>query len=163
MRCGGNLISEGDRPYDLLALCGEPDYREDIAGPYLPGLGILSAEQHWYYNSGRLQLLRVVRIRDGRIVGIDTPGYGFDDSIYGECEPDNLRIGMSRFELVARCGEPAYKEQRLQLAPGDPLQQPYSRVIPIEEWTYDFGPGDFIRILTLTDGTLRDIDTGRRR
>jgi hypothetical protein len=162
LRCDGQLVAEGDRPYDLLAACGEPDYREDIPGVYLPGIGILVAEELWYYNRGPQQLLQVVHIREGRITTIDTPGYGFDVSIEGQCDPKALRVGMSRFELITRCGEPTYRERRLQVLPGDP-RQPYGQLVPIEEWTYDLGPGNLIRILTLTDGTVRSIVTGRPR
>jgi len=163
LRCGGNLITKGDRAYDVLALCGEPDDREEIAGAYLPGIGVLVAEQRWYYNRGPRELLRVVRMREGRVESIDTAGYGFDDSIRGDCKPELLRTGMHRLELLARCGPPAYKEARLEVSPPVPTPHAYSRVIPVEEWTYDFGSGRFTRTVTLVEGEVRRVDSGRRR
>jgi len=163
LRCGGNLVTKGDRAYDVLALCGEPDDREEIAGAYLPGIGILSAEQRWYYNRGPRELLRVVRIREGRVEAIDTAGYGFNDSIRGDCKPELLRIGMHRLELLARCGPPAYKEARLEVSPPIPTPHAYSHVLPIEEWTYDFGSGQFTHTFTLVNGEVRAVESGRRR
>ncbi len=160
IRCGGSLVSEGDRPYDLIAVCGAPDYKEEIPGTFVAGIGPIDNEERWYYNFGPREFIRQARIRNGRIVSIDTLGYGFSPSIQGRCDADALRSRMSGFELITRCGEPVYKDRRIRVLPS---RYPYVNVVVIDEWTYDFGPGRFVRIVTLVDGEVEDVETGRRR
>ncbi len=162
LRCGNRLVSEGERAYMLLAVCGEPGYRQRLAGVYLPGLGLLTDEERWYYNFGPHQLIRVVRIRQGRIAAIDTAGYGFRPSVRGDCPPQRLAVGMNLLELLARCGEPAYKDLRLQVRPPYPPEHGAYDVVPVEEWVYTFGPTGLTRILTIVEGTVRRVETGGR-
>lgn len=162
MRCGSGLVSEGDRAYDLLVVCGKPDYRQQIAGAYLPGVGVLVEEERWYYNFGPQRLLWIARIRNGRVARLDTDGYGFSETIRGDCNPNLLSPGMNLLELLARCGEPAYVESRVEVIPPSPPDRPFYDLIPVEEWTYSFGPTRFTRILTIVGATVRRVDTGRR-
>jgi hypothetical protein len=162
MRCDDRLVSEGDRAHQLLTVCGAPDYRQAIAGTYLPGVGLLVDEERWYYNFGPHRLIRVVRIQQDRIASIDTAGYGFRPSAQAPCRPQALGAGMTLLELLARCGEPDHKHSRIQLIPPLPPDRPYYEVVPIEEWTYSFGPNEFARIVTITGATVRLVESGRR-
>lgn len=163
LRCDGRIVGVGDRPFDVLVVCGEPALRTPVRLE-LPGGGLaLPYEEVWYYNFGPRRLLRAVRIRGERVVAIDSLGYGFDQANPGGCQPQDLRTDLSVLELLARCGEPADRRQRLRPAPmafHHPLA-PAGAVIE-EEWIYDFGPRRLYRIVTLLDGRVARIDTGRR-
>jgi hypothetical protein len=89
--------------------------------------------------------------------------------------------GTSRFEVLARCGEPDYKiarfEKRIKrdyyrdlfmaerwrwYREEELYREPYLAVeeVLIEEWTYNLGPTRFIRYLIFENGKLVDIKTG---
>ncbi|MCO6441654.1 MAG: DUF2845 domain-containing protein [Nitrococcus mobilis] len=75
--------------------------------------------EQWYYNPGSQGLLRILLFQDGKLVRVDTDGRGFSRLIRGQCSPYELRVGMSKYELLARCGPPtrvAACSRRLQAA-----------------------------------------------
>ncbi len=101
LRCGVNLISEGDPKAKVLAQCGEPDHVE------------LWEEE------------RVYRFRHHpRFYGID----------------DNYEFGD----------------------PGDEYGRPYrvKKLIIVEDWTYNHGPGRFMDHLRLENGVVKKIISG---
>lgn len=63
-------------------------------------------------------------------------------------------IDMSAAEVLAACGEPAYR---------DVWPQPYGAAVgalgQVEEWTYNFGSSQLLRILRFRRGRLQQIDT----
>jgi len=122
---------------------------------------ILPYEEIWYYNPGPQSAIRQLRFRQGRLVAIELAGPGFHPQAPGLCRPEDLRRGMTHLELVARCGDPADREQQVRWLPLGP-EHPVSsgRVVFAEEWIYDFGPRRFYRILTLVDGLVERIETG---
>src|SRR5690606_33856586 len=85
MRCGSRVISVEARAAELLAACGEPAYRD--VWTLQRGGSWVSDQEQWYYNFGSSQLLRVVSLRNARIVDIDSDGYGFNDAVTPRCEP----------------------------------------------------------------------------
>lgn len=78
MRCGSHLITDGMHESEVKALCGEP-YSER-------SLGYISRGHHGYhreilvtelvYNFGPRKLMRALRFEGGRLVLIETIGYG---------------------------------------------------------------------------------------
>jgi hypothetical protein len=89
MRCGSRLITDGDSAGKLRSLCGEPASvsRTSILRPpliWLNGRPLRVGYGHvevpvetWEYNFGPSRLILRVRIEDGRVVDIDTLGYGY--------------------------------------------------------------------------------------
>ncbi len=168
LRCGSRLVSEGDRAADLLAACGEPAFR-DAWGQPQPGGNILADTEEWTYNFGPHQLLRVLRLRNGRIVGIDTDGYGFHLSAVRRCDSGELVPGLSKFRLLTRCGEPLTRKSFGLLRPLGPRGRPLSpayrhayEAVYREEWVYNFDSRYLMRILTLEDGRIVDVENGGR-
>jgi hypothetical protein len=161
MRCDGRLVTVGDRRFDVLAACGEPDLRVPVRLEVI-GVYALPYEEIWYYNFGPSRFIQQLRFRQGRLESIDSAGYGFHPDAPGSCRPEDLRRDMTHLELVARCGEPVDREQRLRWLPYD-QGYPFARGRAVfeEEWIYDFGPDRFYRILTLVDGLVVKIETGR--
>lgn len=163
LRCDGRLVSVGDRRYDAIVACGEPNLRVPVR---LQALGTLPAypyEEIWYYNFGPRRLMRELRLREGRIIAIETAGYGFRPENPGSCRPRDLRHDMTALELLARCGEPDDVESRTRYLGhryGYPLA--YGSVVVEEDWLYDFGPRHMYRVVTLTAGRITHVETGRR-
>jgi hypothetical protein len=106
MRCGRDLISEGDHQGEVLAACGEPllareqkIYRSGIPRRYFGtqslGIGnryysdltnrelayhnrsVVEVQvETWTYNFGPHYFMREVTFQDGKIINIETLGYG---------------------------------------------------------------------------------------
>jgi hypothetical protein len=88
MRCGTRLVVEGDLAIDVRAKCGEPTdiTRKSVLKPAIiwlngrpvqVGNGLLDVSvEIWTYDLGPLKLMRQLRIEDGKVVQIDTLGYG---------------------------------------------------------------------------------------
>lgn len=66
-----------------------------------------------------------------------------------------MGTGDSQYEVLAKCGQPAYRDRDVQylLVAGVRLQRETI-------WYYDFGANRFIHILHFRDGTLSGISLG---
>jgi Protein of unknown function (DUF2845) len=85
--CDGRLVSEGQMPWEVQAICGEPtqvyDTVEVILQPvydpfrrvvdYLP---VQIPKSVWTYNFGPSRLVYILTFRDGKLTHIETGGYG---------------------------------------------------------------------------------------
>ena len=168
LRCGSRLVSEGDRAADLLAVCGEPDFRDAWGHPQANG-NILADTEEWTYNFGSHQLLRVIRLRNGRIIEIGADGYGFPEPRARRCDSGALVEGMSKYRLLIHCGEPLTRKAIGLLRPLarrdrslPPAWRGSYEAVYREEWVYNFGSRQMMRILTLEDGRIVDVQSGNR-
>ncbi len=159
LRCDGNLVSEGDRAFQVRQTCGAPDYVQPL---HVHVHGTLHVrEELWYYNFGPSRLLRELRFRDGRLQRIRTPGRGFRErEPAGGCKPGDVAADMTAYELLARCGEPVQREARslLQRDHHDGFGHRHHRVW-VEDWYYQFSDQYLDRRVRLTDGRVTDVDT----
>ena len=172
MRCGSRLVAVEARAAELLSICGEPAYR-DVWSAQALAPGAVAEQEEWTYNFGPQQLLRVVRLRNARVVDIASDGYGFaePDPEHRRCTPEQVVEGISKYRLLMACGAPLTRSVSplfLQVQPG---YRPYGRPPPFggpvlqvfrEEWVYDFGPNLFMRVLTLENGRVVQIENGVR-
>lgn len=84
------------------------------------------------------------------------------------CGGRTVSPGDRKVEVLGRCGEPSWREERLvETAERDFLDTPdrtlldERRVVStVEEWVYNFGPSRLLYFLTFQDGRLADIRTG---
>jgi hypothetical protein len=163
MRCGARLVTTGALAAEVLGVCGEPDYRDAWLLPR--PAGYVADTEEWTYNFGANQLLRVLRFQQGRLADIATDGYGFDAPPRAACGPADLTTGISKYRLLARCGDPATREA---MGVVEPVYRHgrYSTTqfedIYRERWVYDFGSNYLLHIVTLKNGRVTDIDTGAR-
>ncbi|MGH8516325.1 MAG: DUF2845 domain-containing protein [Panacagrimonas sp.] len=173
MRCGSRIVTVEARAADVLAACGEPDFRDvySYPGPRVPGE--VSDVEQWTYNFGRNQLLHVLRLRHGRLVDIRTDGYGFAPGSTRRCAADSILEGLSKYRLLANCGEPF---TRRTVGYVNTLQPRHRHRhggfttshghIPVEvfreEWIYNFGSSHFLKVVTLEDGVVAEVDNGER-
>jgi hypothetical protein len=88
-RCGTKLVTEGDTRGEVSNKCGDPTELDHstimvqptawIHGrPVVVGNGFVEIPvEVWLYNLGPQQFMRRVRFQDGRVVSIETLGYGY--------------------------------------------------------------------------------------
>ena len=85
------------------------------------------------------------------------------------CGRKLVQTGDHKLDVLQKCGEPDYADQRLGLS-GSQFRYPrgtleidqYEQVI-IDEWIYNFGPTQFKQFLLFENGILkeiRDLDYG---
>lgn len=169
MRCGSRLVTVEARAAELLAVCGEPAYRDVWGQPVDPASDFVAEVEEWTYDFGPSQLLRIVRLRNARVVAIDAEGYGFPPhaATARRCGPEAIATGLSKYRLLKLCGAPLTRSVqsgfRAAYPSIDPRYRPglYSAVFR-EEWVYDFGPRYFMRVLTLENGRVVAIENSAR-
>ncbi len=168
LRCGSRIVATEDTQSEVRAACGEPALR-DVQPQFDPRQGrSFNDTEVWTYNFGNNQLLRLLRFRGGRLVDIDTDGYGFVPAENPRCTPYDLVDGLSKYRLLARCGEPAERREMSLLSPeirryGRRSQQgEFVTAIYREEWVYNFGARSLLRRVLLENGRVVDVeDDGR--
>ncbi len=168
-RCGTKLVTNGNTKAEVFRKCGEPSWRQDYTQEWFAGhehdlltVKIVATEQ-WTYNLGPQKLMRHLTFKNGTLVSIQTGDYGFiRKTPERHCRPEDLTLKLSTTEVLSRCSEPYFRDtrqdRRVTILDG-------ARVITsitIDEWTYDFGPTHFMRILTFENGELVDIRMGEK-
>jgi hypothetical protein len=81
-------------------------------------------------------------------------------------------VGMKALEVSDRCGDPDAISSRLEKRR---IKHRYTRwvggvqesvveedevEVPVDEWTYDLGPGAFVRYVLFEGGAVTDVTTG---
>lgn len=171
IRCGPRLVDEEDLAAELLAACGEPSFR-DRFNVQLPNGAYVADTEVWTYDLGPQQLLRLVTLRDGHISQIETDGYGFSRNSTPRCDAYRLVEGLSKYRLIAQCGEPLTKRSDQVLKPAYAQPDVYRRsgdayayrqhyVTPVyrEEWVYNFGSRSPMRRVILEDGRVTYVES----
>lgn len=86
------------------------------------------------------------------------------DSI--SCDRGIVSTGDSKLDLLAKCGEPALMEARLeershfQMSPDGRSGRSRSVTVTVERWTYNFGPRRFLQFVTLETGRVVQVERG---
>lgn len=161
LTCDGRIVTIGTRMEEVAAQCGEPAWRQRLYDtPVLdPSADLAGAQLYvvdeWIYNLGPDRLIRFLRFREGRLLGVRTGGYGYDPPWSSLACRDGraFRTGMSKMEVLFACGEPrSLREGR----------EPAERRLAVEsdEWVYDFGPDRLVYTLGFRSGRLEKIITG---
>lgn len=90
MRCGNNLVVEGDTKYQVYQRCGNPDFQETriiyrsvrIRGSGLnqPGMDVYETIpvqiEEWTYNFGPERFIELLTFENGRVTNIRPLDYG---------------------------------------------------------------------------------------
>lgn len=90
LHCQGRIVSTGDSPARVRSLCGEPtdiaqrtESRSRTVVRRGPGGSVISDSiavsvlvEQWTYDFGPSRFVRVLVFEDGRLIRIDTLGYG---------------------------------------------------------------------------------------
>jgi hypothetical protein len=76
------------------------------------------------------------------------------------CGSDLITVGESSVRALAKCGEPYAREPLIRTEVdkrGVSVQFQYA-----ERWTYNFGPANFMQLVTVNNGQITDIEMGGR-
>ena len=84
----------------------------------------------------------------------------FADESSLRCKSGLIMLGETKIEVLSKCGEPGSKSTVDRKVAGSSS----SRVlyVTVEEWTYNFGPRDFIYTLEFQGSKLIGINRGER-
>lgn len=168
--CDGGIVSDGGSAVDLIIKCGKPEWKEsyqeeitDQVNPNLKQRAYITVEQ-WTYNFGPQQFLRIVTLQNGVITGVRTGTYGTSKNSVAPgpaCADRVISVGDTKTDILIKCGEPFYKSSH-QEDLKERFDDSSSRkvIVAVEEWTYNFGPQQFLRVITFRNGTVVDIRTG---
>jgi hypothetical protein len=168
--CAGGIVEVGDTKVELLGKCGEPTLRD--ARSSVRGTLIVATVEEWTYNFGPSRFLMRVTLEGGKVVLIERGGHGYDpDQLRpvrpggpARCESSAIHVGDAKIDLLARCGEPATRDVRLEqrelLAENGSGGAPGLRTVQVEVWIYDFGPQRFMTIVTLENGEVTRLERG---
>ena len=85
--CEGRLVSEGQAPWEVQAICGEPTQVQDTVeiilqpvydpvGRVVDHLPVAVPKSVWTYNFGSSRLIYFLTFREGKLAHIETGGYG---------------------------------------------------------------------------------------
>ncbi|HKY90124.1 MAG TPA: DUF2845 domain-containing protein [Nevskiaceae bacterium] len=171
MRCGSRLIAVEARAAEILAACGEPSFRDVFTYPGVAAPGEIAGSEQWIYNFGPNQLLRILKIRDGQLIDIETDGYGFSPGGDGRCDPSDIVEGLSKYRLMRACGEPLTRRvlgyvssygERSYYNRGARRRNFFPTEVYREEWVYNLGSRNFLKVVTLEDGVVADVENGDR-
>ncbi len=180
MRCGSKLVSTGDSKAEVYLKCGEPFFSEEIGiesrtfkRSHSPWSGRRSTSttrmiEQWTYNQGPGTFWRILTFKGDKLVRIET-----GDRVHpGNSSPTLFLVsrGDTKVEVFTKYGEPAFRD----IVSYDSSihrtgkHSPYGRsrtVIEkkVERWTYDLGPGKFLKILTFRGGKLVSVTEGERQ
>ena len=97
---------------------------------------------------------------------LGTPGFATETGTM-RCSGGIVSVGDATGEVLAKCGQPAltsqHEEKRVEPAPKGSRDRIVSYVT-VDDWTYNFGPNEFLHQLTLENGrVVRIIEENRQR
>jgi hypothetical protein len=169
MRCNSSVVSLGETKAEVAMKCGEPasqDSRQEEIMERTEGAGTRVTTvtiDDWTYDFGPDSLIRYLTFRNNRLVGVREGGYG--SSAPGKnaaaCEEPFPDRGASRSEVIAKCGDPSWKDVRQEEIIESQDSGAARKVTEtVEEWTYNLGPDRLIRIFEFRNGRLMRVRTG---
>jgi len=169
LRCGKRLASAGDTKAEVLIKCGAPAWKDAWTDMVITNANTVNAvrvsidRERWVYNFGHNSFLRYLLFENGRLTKVTTGDYGYDGALPSaeRCDSTEIQTGITQYEILQRCGEPAFKDSRQveQLTSADEHTNTLT-IKRIDEWTYNFGPTKFLRILKFENGELVEVETG---
>src|SRR3569833_1815172 len=162
----------GAHKAEVIIKCGAPERQDDWADELIEHRGVLgerfvnTERERWIYNFGANSFLRFLLFENGRLVEIATGERGYDErrSAAGPCDPGRFHVGLSQYELLQQCGAPFFKDSRREEREFAVSKGVRKRVLArIEEWTYNLGPDQFLRILTFENNKQKEKHTNEHR
>lgn len=158
--CAHGTPSTGDSAKLVKHKCGKPDFTYATLGYYRRGR-FTAVDEVWYYNAGPRQLLRALHFHKRKLEAIETPGYGFDTAAAQRCTPQDLRTGLTVYQLLARCGKPTRQRDRSTSLHGKRASTEV--MLRREEWVYELGPQYLPQQVTLNGDRVEAVEPLSRR
>lgn len=162
LRCNGRLVGNGDHAIKVREHCGEPFYMDRYSEWLIIGDAspvqrrIEQTVEVWFYNFGTTRFMQRLVFVDDRLRSDTALGYGFNRPSKS-CNVDQLPMGLTNGEVIARCGRPSSQSDRYQ----DELNRDAQgvsrlRVLRQEDWVYAAATSRDSRLLLFLDGQLID-------
>lgn len=170
LRCDGRIVATGDRDFQVRGRCGAPyfvdGYSEVVSHGGDHGQSGYSGTYHrservyedWYYNFGGNRLLHRLRFLDGRLVRIDTHGYGLDPGESRRCDNATLARGTTIGEVYLLCGPPYSRQTRYRDASAGVGGYRRQRQVRYEEWLYPSSRSGHSRLAIFIEGRLHRVE-----
>lgn len=162
MRCENGLVDRGDGIEQVREACGEPGYRDRWERQTGPPYHAIPDVEIWVYNPGSGGLLSILHFRNGRLIGVDSDGYGFAVPGPRACSPNRVVPGMSKYRLLETCGEPAQRDSVILYRPLKRGTPGFFAPMRREKWRYNFGSRHLMREVVIENGRVTDIRVGER-
>ena len=97
--------------------------------------------------------MRELQFRHGKLQAELTLGYGFNPGSR-QCTPQDIRIGMSAYELASYCGRPKRTHDRYVRISG---KGSGGRLMQhTQEWIYDFGSQYLPQKVVISGGRVQE-------
>jgi hypothetical protein len=80
LRCSGKIIDNGKTKAEVREFCGEPTCTRKPGTVFVNKSGIyvpMAADEEWVYNFGPGQFVQFIRFYYGKVVFIESGGYGW--------------------------------------------------------------------------------------
>lgn len=79
------------------------------------------------------------------------------------CPKGIVSDGDYQVEVLAKCGEPAAKirreEKRFEKVRDGGREKTLASTVTIDEWTFNFGPQEFLQLVVIEDGRVKRIES----
>lgn len=169
MRCSGHLLQQGDPAVEVRHYCGPPTFIDPWNAGAGAGYGLGFSMQAWTYNRGPSRLIQILIFKNGKVDSVENAGYGFRPGQGSrDCSRGGIVNGMSKYELLAACGDPAQRSAGFvyssRFSAGARDYYLNQGVFPVyrETWIYNFGPSRLLHEITLENGrVVNDKTLGR--
>jgi hypothetical protein len=161
--CGSRLVSVGDSRAEVFFKCGEPEWKDRRTLEQIERVAedrwvrrFVDIED-WIYNFGPNKFVRILTFQENTLRDVQTLGYGYNasDRKPGKQCLNDIKIGARKPEVIVKCGRPSFvdtfEEEHLKKTETGGL---FRFNVNIDQWTYDFGPNQFMRVLTFENGKL---------
>jgi uncharacterized protein DUF2845 len=74
------------------------------------------------------------------------------------CRNGIVSINDTIPDVVKKCGPPAFHDRREETRSGDKRHGPFE-IITVDDWTYNFGPQEFMYEVTFHNGRVAKIES----
>ena len=169
LTCPGGIISKGEQLSVVHLKCGDPTYWEQrteqfrLLNRWGGAVERSRTVEEWTYDLGPKRLVRSLTFHDGRLVKIQSGGYGDLGSRTTGDRPGLVSVGDSKAAVILRWGEPSFieKYEKVRQLAGHRGTR-IEKTVHVDVLTYNLGSQRLIRILTFEDGRLVRQRTGGR-
>jgi hypothetical protein len=147
--CKGQSANIGETMKQVAAKCGDAILKEhrtlkveEVDEEGIEHITVTNIDE-WTYDTGKEELVQVLRFENSKLVKISIPGNGVvRDFAIDTCRNgEALSVGDSMVETYLKCGDPLWREALKDSVEETENNGRKRRIyVPVSEWTYRYGP-----------------------
>ncbi len=168
LRCGNQIVSEGDTSAQVLSKCGEPHIRDEQEQQSIEKFGseyihkISIPVEDWVYDFGSNRLVQVLRFENNRLSKISSGGYGGikKDPLRCQNSLNFVSIAETKAQVLLKCGMPSWKsseEEILRVIKNGPYKEYLKSNIEI--WNYQPDIKNPVRVFRFRNGVVERMES----